>query len=234
MTVTRLTYRDREIAERMDAPDCDLDALQRTYAQFRVVNTLVAGWQLTYRHHVRPVLQRDRVNTLLDIGSGGGDVPRALARWARRDGYRLQVTAIDPDPRAHAWSVRQPNVPQVSFRRALSSDLVAEGCSFDLVTSNHLLHHLDDAQLQALLADSQLLARVRAVHSDIARSRWAYLLFSVTTWAFFPGSFIRADGLVSIRRSYTVEELREGVPPGWRVQQQPPWRTLVLHDPGTA
>jgi 2-polyprenyl-3-methyl-5-hydroxy-6-metoxy-1,4-benzoquinol methylase len=232
--VPRLASRDREVTERMDQPDCDLDTLQRTYAQFRVVNALVAGWQLTYRHHVRPVLQRNRVNTLLDIGSGGGDLPRALARWARHDGYRLQVTAIDPDPRAHAWAVRQPDVPQVSFRRALSSDLVREGCSFDLVTSNHLLHHLGDAELQDLLADSQRLARVRAVHSDISRSRWAHLLFSVGTWAFFRGSFIRADGLVSIQRSYTAEELQECLPPSWRLQQQPPWRVLVLHDAGTA
>jgi len=230
--VARLRHRDRETTERMDAPDCDLPALHRTYAQFRVVNALVAGWQLTYRQHVRPVLRRDRLNTLLDIGSGGGDVPRALARWAHRDGYRLQVTAVDPDPRAHAWSVRQPRVPGVSFRQALSSDLVAEGCSFDVVTSNHLLHHLDDAQLRALLADSQQLARNRAVHSDIARSRWAHLLFSAGTWAFFPGSFIREDGLVSIRRSYTAAELRAVVPPGWQVQQQPPWRNLVLHDHG--
>ena len=230
--VPRLTHRDRGITERMDAPDCDLDALHRTYARFRMVNTLVAGWQLTYRHHVRPVLRWDRLNTLLDIGSGGGDVPRALARWARRDGYRLQITAVDPDPRAHAWAVRQPRVAGLAFRQALSSDLVAEGRSFDLVTSNHLLHHLDDAQFQALLADSQRLARIRAVHSDIARSRWAYLLFSAGTWAFFPGSFIRGDGLVSIRRSYTAEELQDAVPPGWRVQQQPPWRNLALHDLG--
>ena len=230
--MVRLAQRDRGITERMDAPDCDLQALQRTYAQFRVVNALVAGWQLTYRHQVRPALRRDRLNTLLDIGSGGGDVPRALARWAHRDGYRLQVTAVDPDPRAHAWSVRQPPVPGVSFRRALSSDLVAEGCSFDVVTSNHLLHHLDDAQFQTLLADSQRLARGSAVHSDIARSGWAYLLFSAGTRPFFPGSFIREDGLVSIRRSYTAAELRDVVPPGWEVQQQPPWRNLVVHHPG--
>lgn len=234
MIPPRLADRDRCAAERMDAPDCDLAALQRTYAQFRFVNAVVAGWQLTYRRHLRPVLHRDRPTTVLDIGSGGGDVPRALARWARRDGYEVQITAVDPDPRAHSWALRRPPVAGLSFRRALSSDLVAEGLSFDVVTSNHVLHHLDDAQLQALLADSQQLARVRAVHSDIARSRWAHLLFSAGTWPFFPGSFIREDGLTSIRRSYTADELRRAVPAGWQVERQRPWRNLLLHDPGSA
>lgn len=217
----------------MDAPDCDPVALNRTYAQFRFVNAVVAGWQLTYRRHLRPVLHRDRPTTVLDIGSGGGDVPRALARWAARDGYQVQITAIDPDPRAHTWATRQPAVKGVMFRQAFSRDLVAEGRSFDVVVSNHLLHHLDVAELQALLADSQQLARVRAVHSDISRSRWGYLLFSAGTWAFFPRSFIREDGLTSIRRSYTADELRAAAPAGWRVERQPPWRNLLVHDPVT-
>ena len=234
MTPPRLARRDRWATERMDAPDCDLAALHRTYAQFRFVNAVVAGWQLTYRRPLRPVLHRDRPTTVLDIGSGGGDVPRALARWAARDGYRVQITAVDPDPRAHAWAARRPRVAGLTFCQALSSDLVAEGRSFDVVTSNHVLHHLDDAQFQALLADSQQLARVRAVHSDIARSRWAYLLFSAGTRPFFPGSFIREDGLTSIRRSYTADELRASVPPGWRVERHRPWRNLLIHDPGRA
>lgn len=57
-----------------------------------------------------PVLRRDRVTTVLDIGSGGGDLPRALARWADRDGYRVRITAVDPDrgrtagpPPSPAW-----------------------------------------------------------------------------------------------------------------------------------
>lgn len=214
----------------MDDPNCDPAALELTYAQFRVINTVVAGWQLTYHRHLRPALAGARITTVLDIGCGGGDLARTLARWAARDGYSLRITGIDPDPRAHAWAVRQPAVPGVSFRQAFSADLVAEGRSFDLVISNHLLHHLHDAQVQALLDDSQQLARNTVVHSDIARSQWAYRLFSAGTWPFFRGSFIREDGLISIRRSYTTEELREVAPPRWQVQRQPPWRNLLIHD----
>ena len=225
-----LSARDRWAMERMDDPDCDPRVLERTYAQFPIVNALVTGWRTAYRRHVRPLLDHERTTTAIDIGSGGGDLTRALTRWARRDGFRLAITGIDPDPRAHAWAGRRPPEPGLYFRRALSSDLVAEGYTVDLVVSNHLLHHLDDSQFTDLLSDSQRLARRRVVHSDISRARLAYALFSVGTLP-LPGSFIREDGLTSIRRSHTTTELRAAAPPTWRVETVGPWRNLLVHDP---
>ena len=230
MIVPSLAERDRDAREQMDDPGCDEATLLRTYAQFRVINAAVTGWRGTYRDLVRPVLRRDLPTTVLDVGCGGGDLARSLRRWAARDGYRLEVTGIDPEPRALAWATSRPQVAGVTFRQGFSSDLVAEGAEFDVVVSNHVLHHLDDGQLQGLLADSARLARRRAVHSDIARNGWAYGLFSVATLPFFPGSYIRADGLVSIRRSYTPAELAAVLPPGWRVETRVPFRNLAVHD----
>lgn len=229
-----LTRRDPEASERMDDPQCDVAALHRTYAQFEIVNRLVAGWQQAYRHHVRPVLRYDRINTLLDIGAGGADVTRAIARWAHRDGFNLKITAADPDKRAYAWAKRHHSANELEFCQAWSSELVSQGRRFDVVISNHLLHHLTDTQLRDLLKDSAHLARRRVVHSDIRRSRLAYTLFSVGTRPFFRGSFIREDGLTSIRRSYTVLELHAMAPAGWRVQAQHPWRNLLIYDAGAS
>ncbi|WP_298043150.1 methyltransferase domain-containing protein, partial [uncultured Citricoccus sp.] len=239
--VPDLSVRRPEVPEQMDSPDCDLAALHRTYSGFRAVNTVVAGWQLTYRTLIRPALAEAAARTggaaapdrgavpvtVLDIGAGGGDVARALLHRARRDGFTVRVTAVDPDARAHAWaSARRPE-EGLEILRALSGDLVREGRRFDVVISNHLLHHLDPAQLDAVLADSEALATVRAVHSDIRRAPAAYALFSAGTLPFFPRSYIRADGLASIRRSYTPAELAAAVRPGWRVQVQVPWRDLA-------
>lgn len=231
MILPPLGTRDVGATEEMDDPGCDPQRLARTYASFRTVNALVAGWRSTYRHVLRPHLRREGVNTLLDVGCGGGDISRALARWARGDGFTLSVTGIDPDPRAHAWASRQPPVDGVRYRRVRSEELVSEGARFDLVVSNHLLHHLDASQLQGLLQDSERLARHAAVHSDIQRGRLAYSLFSAGTWPFFRGSFIREDGLTSIRRSYTASELREQVPPRWDVRTRGKFRLLLTLDP---
>jgi 2-polyprenyl-3-methyl-5-hydroxy-6-metoxy-1,4-benzoquinol methylase len=219
------------LTELMDDPDCDPDALTRTYARFALVNRVVAGWRAIYRSRIRPGLSADRTTTLLDIGTGGGDIPLALARWARRDGLALRITGIDPDPRAIAYTSALPADPDVEFLAASSSDLVGDGRRFDLVTSNHVLHHLDDAGLDALLADSAALAP-RVLHGDIARGRVAYSVYGPLSKLVARGSFVHVDGLRSIRRSWTPVELALRVPAGWRVEGALPSRVLIVRDPG--
>ncbi len=226
-----LRQRDPDAVEEMDSPDCDPEKLHRTYAQFPLINAVVSGWRGCYRHRIRPLLHASSETTLLDIGCGGGDVARSLAKWAARDALKLQITAIDPDERAFAFATAQPPVPGLSYRKAFSAELVAEGAAFDVVISNHILHHLAPADLAGLLADSEQLASTLAMHSDIARSPVAYALFSAGTLPFFPGSFIRSDGLTSIRRSYTTAELRSTIAPGWTVSPERPYRNLLLFTP---
>ncbi len=239
-----LAARDEHALEEMDKPDCEPGALTRTYAQFPLINSVVSRWHGVYKQHIRALLSPWRPTTLLDIGCGGGDIAGALVRWAARDGLQLHITAIDPDARAidfaRANVANQPADTEpvgnqsVSFRRVHSSELVADGAVFDFVISNHMIHHLTRAELQGLLTDSAVLARQAVIHSDIVRSPLAYAAFSLATLPFFPGSFIRRDGLTSIRRSYTGSEMRAVLPPGWRVKTAFPYRILMLYSPVAA
>jgi 2-polyprenyl-3-methyl-5-hydroxy-6-metoxy-1,4-benzoquinol methylase len=224
--------RETEALELMDDPRCDPERLERTYRQFAVVNRLLSGWRRLYRQRIRPRLHPDRPTSLLDIGFGAGDIPRSLAGWARRDGLALRITAIDPDERALEHARRGPDGP-VRFERASSGDLVARGERFDLVTSNHLLHHLDAASLGRLLADSEALSRGLVLHNDLARHRAGYAVYGAATLPLRSGSFLHDDGLLSIRRSYRRRELAAAVPPGWRVESMPPQRLLLIHERGS-
>jgi 2-polyprenyl-3-methyl-5-hydroxy-6-metoxy-1,4-benzoquinol methylase len=233
LLLSGLRHRDEDAVELMDDAGCDLAALDRTYADFRFVNALVAGWRRTYVRLLRPRLPRHRTATLLDIGSGGGDVARSLARWARRDGLDLRVTGIDPDERAHAWAAARPGPDGVEFLCAGSGELVAQGRSFDVVVSNHVLHHLRGPAFREFLDDSALLAAGGVVHGDIRRSPWAYRLYALGTAPLLlrppsRASFVRVDGMISVRRSFTAAELREAAPAGWKVVEQAPWRNLLI------
>ena len=220
-----LRRRAAGLRERMDSPACDLDELRATYTRFGTVNRLFAGWNVLYRQVLRPRMEPGRAYTLLDVGFGGGDISLALLKWAEQDGLRLCVTAIDPDPRAAAFACSLPP-SKVRFEQTDTAELVQRGARFDFVTSNHLLHHLNESDLPTFLGECAELGAT-ILHNDIARADLAYVGFAALTGPFFRGSFITPDGLTSVRRSYTPKELRSVIPSGWRVSSPYPFRLLL-------
>lgn len=224
-----LSVRDDDTVELMDDPGADLGMLEQTYRRFQLVNALVSRPAHIYRRDVRPRARRGPVR-ILDVGAGGGDLCRALARRLRRDGLTAEITALDPDERAMRWAEAHDGGAGAHYRRQRTDDLVHAGEQFDIVLSNHVLHHLNSEELASLLADSERIIAPGGLvaHHDIARSRAAYALFAAGTAPFarnvLAGSFIRTDGLISIRRSFTVKELSALVPPGWQASSGFPFR----------
>ncbi|MFQ5505955.1 MAG: methyltransferase domain-containing protein [Planctomycetota bacterium] len=224
-----LTRRASRLRELMEDQGCDPEKLSRTYGQLAPINRLFSRWRKTYRRHLRPLLvDPSHVYTVLDIGAGGGDIPLSLLGWAQADGFKMKITAIDPDDRALAFASRRESPDGLQFLQASARDMAEQGLSFDFLISNHLLHHLDEGAFRDMLDDADALASRLIVFSDIARSALAYLLFGLLTRPFFHGSFIVHDGLVSIRRSYTARELRARVPSGWEVHTLCPYRLLLI------
>lgn len=233
-----LGEREEHLRELMDDPACDLAMLERTYERFGLVNAVVSGHRAVYRRWIRPRLRRRAavgdVGRMLDVGTGGADLPRRVLRWARADRLPLEVVAIDPDERAIGFARRRPAATGLELRAVSTRDLVDAGDWFDVVVSNHVLHHLTGQELGALLADSERLMAPGgvAVHGDIERTRYGYAAFWLGTLPFEPnllrGSFIRPDGLTSIRRSHTAPELAAVLPAGWRVRRAIPSRLDVV------
>ncbi len=228
-----LTRRETHTPELMDDPACNLRKLERTYAQFEQVNALVSGWWPVYLRDIRPRLRRERANTLLDIGCGGGDLARQLLGWAARDGFSLRVLGIDTDARAIHYAQRQL-YSGLEFRAVGSRELLVEGAKFDFIVSNHVLHHLSDTELTTLLADCQALSSGITLHSDIERHPLAYAGFGLLAAPLFHDSFILPDGLLSVRRSFTKAELSRLAPAGWQVTRPFPFRLLLSREAGRA
>lgn len=227
-----LAVRDERLREMMDDPDCDPVRLRRTLDRFSITNRLVAGWGRTYRTLIRPALVAlGRPATVLDIGCGAGDVVRRLVRTAHRDGFAVTGLGIDPDERGIERALRARPVDDVAYRVTDSRRLVTERETFDIVISNHVLHHLDSEAFDALLSDSAALATALCVHSDIRRTSLAYSAYAVGITPLAPGSYLRTDGLRSIRRSFTPAELDAALPAGWTAESAAPFRVLAVHRP---
>ncbi|MDL5352026.1 methyltransferase domain-containing protein [Microbacterium sp. zg-YB36] len=229
-----LAARDTALRELMDDPLCDPERLDATLRRFGAVNRVVSGWGQVYRRRLRPhLISLGRPARVLDLGSGGGDVVARLARLAHQDGLTVDWLGVDPDARALAAAQRRAT-PNVRFRCADSATLLAEGARFDAVVSNHVLHHLTVDELHRFTAESLALSTGPVLHGDIARNRAAFGLYAVGITPLAPGTFLRTDGLRSIRRSYRANELEHTLGGnGWRVESHPPFR-LLAHATGHA
>lgn len=143
--------------------------------------------------------------TLLDIGTGGGDVALAatarLGRGARAIGLDLHAGTID------YAKARLAGHGHVRLVRGDATALPLADGSVDVACSTTFLHHLDDAQAVACLAEMKRVARRGVVVVDLERSRLAYAgVWLVTRVA---NRVAAHDGPVSVRRAYTPHELAE-------------------------
>jgi SAM-dependent methyltransferase len=90
---------------------------------------------------------------VLDIGCGTGN----LTIRARRAESAVQITGIDPDPRA--LEKARKKAPGVTFERGYAQELPFVDGSFDRVLSSMMLHHLDPEMRRAALGEAYRVLR---------------------------------------------------------------------------
>lgn len=223
----KLDNRAETLTEQMDREDCDPDKLFRTYHQFRLLNPLLSRWRTLFKTFIASI-EVNRPLRILDIGCGGGDICLRMARWGASDGIDLDITGIDPDPRAEIYRNSLSIPASVTFLTATTDELISTGNTFDIVISNHLVHHLTQHELIELCQQAEQLAERRVVFNDIRRHPVAYRAFSILMPIFFRNSYIVEDGLTSIRRSFKARELESLIPDGWNVETLEPFRLLMI------
>lgn len=226
--------------ERMERTDADLDQLHRTIRQFHWINFLFSASRSLMRKHFFPRMDQvpARSYTLLDVGAGGCDNAVWAAREARNRGLKLNITALDNDPRILPIAYRAArDYPEIRIFEGNALDFSELG-SFDFIFSNHFLHHLDWGEIKIFL--QQVLARTRIafVMNDLKRSRLAYLGCTVLLGIGTRRSFACRDGQLSIRRGFLPRELRDFTTrnfPNARIQvvETSPARVVVFGEPAS-
>jgi len=218
-------------AEVLDDPACAAALRTRSLADVARANRLLGGKRAVLAE-LAPLLRshRGRTLTLLDVGTGIGDIPVAARRLAARQGTRLAAVGLDDaEPLA---AVARERLGMAVRGDALHLPFATS--SVDVVTCSQVLHHFREDAAVALLRELDRVARECVIVSDLRRS-WiaAGGLWLVSfPMGFHPVS--RADGMLSVLKGFTATELRDlvgaatGRPPrvtpriGWRLTTS--WR----------
>ena len=89
--------------------------------------------------------------SILDIGSGGGDMLRKIWRWARRSGHKTHLTGVDLNP----WAKKSaesltPDDAQIEYE---TSDIFSfdPNRRADFIISSLFTNHLTDSEIVKFL-----------------------------------------------------------------------------------
>src|SRR5436190_1479543 len=193
-----LRHRCRE-PEIMDQPD--LDPAQHHHALQGL--SRVNWWSGSAGILWPPLLELARRHAsplhVLDIATGGGDVPVNLWQRAQRAGVALQFSGCDVSPVAiaHAEANARRSGADVQFfvHDALNGPLL-EG--YDVLTCSLFLHHLDDDQARTFLHRAAQQASTVLVN-DLVRGWPGFLLAQVGTRLLSRSPVVHTDGPRSVR-----------------------------------
>jgi SAM-dependent methyltransferase len=201
----RLRVSPRELSELMDG-DCSYEDFRSCLRSLEQVNRWLLGYRPTVAWLKRlPHGLRDPVH-IVDVGSGGGDLLRRIAGWARWRGIAVQLTGIDLNP--YAARVAAESTPKELGIAWVTGDALVyqPETPADIVVSSLMAHHLEDEEIIALLRWMEATAQLGWFINDLKRSKWSCLMFGWLGGMVEWHRFVRHDGPVSFRRAFREED----------------------------
>lgn len=189
--------------EILDDPGVSADLMNRSMSDVARANVLFGGRRAALAE-LRPVLESmGKRGSMLDVGTGRGDIPAAAKVVAANLGLNLWTVGFDL------------SLPLVAENRE-ANDVVARGDalslpfetgSVDVALASQMLHHFQFDDAVKVVREMNRVARERVIISDLRRSLFA----AAGIWmASFPLGFhpvSRHDGIVSVMRGFLPDEL---------------------------
>lgn len=196
-------------AEMLDDPAADERAVLASLGDIALINRAFGNAGVAARR-LAEFWRGDAPGTtlsLLDVGTGLGDIPRAAAALAGRRGITLRLCGVERHAAAaraarngHAGLPLQPLI-------ADGGALPFPGGAFDLVLCAKLLHHLPGERGTALVRELDRVARRGVVVLDLMRSTVAAAGIWLASYPMRLQAITRHDAVVSVLRGFTATEL---------------------------
>jgi SAM-dependent methyltransferase len=201
---------DPAVPEIMDRPGNDVALLRADLHVLERINRFLGGHAVALGY-VDLFLQAGPTGplTILDLATGGADIPRTIVQWARGQGVNVKITAVDRNPEILRIAREQcAELPEIHIEQHDLLALPYPAGSFDFVLCSLALHHFAEADVVAILRRIHDIARVGYVVSDLRRNRMAIWLTKLMARTIIKNPIARFDAPASCERAFCVAELR--------------------------
>jgi len=145
---------------------------------------------------------------ILDIATGGADIPFALARFSKSSAIPIELEACDISDTALRFAERRAKSEDLHIK-FFKLDAINEPLpeKYDLVMTSLFTHHLDPPDVIRLLSKMRGAARQAVLIDDLERSSLNLALVTLATRVLARSPIVHHDGPASVRAAYTFDEM---------------------------
>ena len=203
-------YGQRSTApEFMDEASASGPELQTALKELEYVNRYLGGISTTLRALQQCSNRGTRSPlTLLDLGTGAADIPRAIVQWARMRQLEVRVVAVDFNPAVCDWA-RQCTAayPEIDVQQADIFDLPFDPGSFEYVHCALFLHHFPQEEATRIIRIMYMLCRTGIMINDLHRHPIAFHAITWLTKCLSRSPMVKHDAPISVLRGFKRPEL---------------------------
>jgi SAM-dependent methyltransferase len=190
--------------ELLDDPSAAAPSVRESLGNIARANRWLGGAaavRYALRHAVPP--HPHRTYSLLDVGTGAGDLPRMAREWAARRRIRLRPIGLELSTVA-AQLARQNGVASLVGDGGV---LPLRDRSVDFVLLSQVAHHFAPGAIVHLFRECARVTRHALIVADLRCSRPARWAFAIAARALGFDRFTIQDGVTSVRRGFSVASL---------------------------
>ena len=195
--------------ELMDDLTLATDELRQNLDELETINTWLGGYRpvLAALASLQARFPAGRPLRLADLGSGGGDTLRHVARWAHQRAVPVALTGIDANEfMLHYAAAKSQPYPEIAYRQVdiFSPEFAAQ--PYDVLTASLFCHHFTDAELVDLLRRWHRQAGLAVVINDLHRHPLAYYSIKYLTKLFGGSRLVQHDAPLSVARAFSRQD----------------------------
>lgn len=202
--------RRTDAVELLDGPLDDPVTLTANLRDLRRINRWLGGVRLSADAIDALAAHRAEL-TLLDVGTGGADIPLALLARATARGRGLTIVGLDSRPEVLSAAVlansAAATTPGIELRLGDGRSLPYPDRSFDVAHASLVLHHLSPEEAVTLLREMARVARLGVVVNDLERSRLGWIGAWLIGHLLTANRYTRTDAPTSVQRAYRAHEM---------------------------
>ena len=208
MSITTL-YRT-EAPEIMDDFAMEGEILSDALDKIATINQLLGGNSITIDGIQKLLEGKDKSQTykIIDIGCGNGDMLRRIADFGIKNNYNFQLKGIDANQFTVNYAKQLSDLyPNIAYNCVNIFNKSFDDLNYDIALLTLTLHHFSEDEIISLLEKIDNVSKIGIVINDLHRSKIAYRLFQLLATVFRLNNMTKADGLVSILRGFTKQDL---------------------------